>query len=119
MLGEPFQSLIKVFLCSSPEAGQFAPPQAESCAGCRYKVELFILYDRAYCLAAIATVCCFLELRKTDLMPSNAEITAMEVFLEVMKPIVRITEVIGGEQRVTLSAAAVTVVHQSCHNKDD
>ena len=52
-------------------------------------------------------------------MPSNAEITAMEVFLEVMKPIVRITEVIGGEQRVTLSAAAVTVVQQSCHKKDD
>ena len=41
-----------------------------------------------------------LELRKTDLMPSDAEITAMKVFLEVMKPIARITEVIGGEQRV-------------------
>ena len=45
-----------------------------------------------------------LELRKTDLMPSDAEIAAMVVFLEVMKPIVRITEVIGGEQRITLSA---------------
>ena len=45
-----------------------------------------------------------LELRKTDLLPSDAEITAMEVFVEVMRPIVEITEVIGGEKRVTVSA---------------
>ena len=36
-------------------------------------------------------------------MPGDAEITAMEVFLVAMKPIVRITEVIGGEQRVTVA----------------
>ena len=36
-------------------------------------------------------------------MPGDAEITAMEVFLLAMKPIVRITEVIGGEQRATVA----------------
>lgn len=51
-------SVIKVFLCSSPEAGWFAPPPDESCAGCSYKVDVFILYDRAYCSAATATRCC-------------------------------------------------------------
>ena len=39
-----------------------------------------------------------LELRKTDLMPTDGEITAMEVFLDVMKPIAQITEVIGAEK---------------------
>ena len=36
-------------------------------------------------------------------MPSDAEITAMETFISVMKPIVHITEVICGEKWVTLS----------------
>ena len=34
----------------------------------------------------------------------KTEITAVEVFVEVMIPIVDITEVIGGEKRVTVSA---------------
>jgi len=36
-------------------------------------------------------------------MPSDGEITAMEAFISVMKPIVHITEVICGEKRVTLA----------------
>ena len=36
---------------------------------------------------------------KTDLLPSDTEITAIEVFVEVMRPIIEITEVhsISGE----------------------
>ena len=44
-----------------------------------------------------------LELRKQDLMPSDGEVTAMETFIDVLKPLVQITEKIGGEKWVTLS----------------
>jgi len=44
-----------------------------------------------------------IEIHKSDLMPSDAEITAMEPFISVMKSIVHITEVICGEKWVTLS----------------
>ena len=44
-----------------------------------------------------------IEIHKSDLMPSDGEITAMEAFISVMKPIVHITEVICGEKWVTLS----------------
>ena len=36
-------------------------------------------------------------------MPSEAEIKVMETFIEVLKPIVEITEAIGGEKLVTIS----------------
>ena len=36
-------------------------------------------------------------------MPSDKEISTMEIFLEVLKPIVEITEAIGGEKLVTIS----------------
>ena len=36
-------------------------------------------------------------------MPSDTEISTMEIFLEVLKPIVEITEAIGGEKLVTIS----------------
>ena len=38
-----------------------------------------------------------IEIRKTELMPDDEEIKTMETFLEVLKPIVEITEAIGGE----------------------
>ena len=41
----------------------------------------------------------------------KTEITAMEVLVEVMKPIVDITEVIGGEKRVTVSAVYIQYVY--------
>ena len=37
-------------------------------------------------------------------MPSDSEITALETFMEVLQPIVQITEAIGGESLVTISA---------------
>ena len=41
-----------------------------------------------------------LQIRKTDLMPNDGEINAME---EVMTPLLEIMETIGGEKWVTLS----------------
>ena len=62
-----------------------------------YMMERIIQQQQPLCAA-------LLELRKTDLIPSDTEITSMEVFVEIMRPIVEITEVIGGEKRVTISA---------------
>ena len=45
-----------------------------------------------------------IEIRKPELMPTDTEISTMEAFVDVMKPIVEITEKIGGEKQVTLSA---------------
>jgi len=45
-----------------------------------------------------------IQIRKPELMPTDNEISIMEAFVEVMKPIAQITETIGGEKRVTLSA---------------
>jgi len=45
-----------------------------------------------------------IEIKKTDLMPSDLEISTMETFLEVLQPIVQITETLGGEKLVTISA---------------
>ena len=42
-----------------------------------------------------------IEIHKSDLMPSDVEIIAMEAFISVMKPIVHITEVICREKWVT------------------
>ena len=44
-----------------------------------------------------------LELHK-DLMPSDAEFTTLELFTKVMQPLVQITEAIGAEKWVTISA---------------
>ena len=45
-----------------------------------------------------------LELKKDDLMPSEKEFSTLEHFTEFMKPMVEITEAIGGEKWVTISA---------------
>ena len=55
-----------------------------------------------------------LEIRKVELMPSDAEITAMETFLDVMKPFVQITEVIGAEKWVTLSTVRPLLHKLTC-----
>ena len=44
-----------------------------------------------------------LELRKGDLMPSDAEFTIMENYVQIMKPLVDITEAVGAEKWVTIS----------------
>ena len=45
-----------------------------------------------------------LALKKGDLMPSDAEFAVMETYVEVMKPIVDVTEGIGAQKWVTISA---------------
>jgi len=42
-----------------------------------------------------------IELQRQDLMPQDSEVSTIEVYQTVMKPI---TKVIGGEKYVTLSA---------------
>ena len=44
-----------------------------------------------------------LELKKTDLMPSDTEFESMEVYVAVMKCLVMITEAIGAQKWVTIS----------------
>ena len=47
-----------------------------------------------------------IEIKKTDLMPSDVEYSSMEIFLllQVLQPIVEITETLDGEKLVTISA---------------
>ena len=62
-----------------------------------YMVERIISQQQPLC----ATL---LELRRGDLMPSDAELSTMEAFCRVMKPLVSITEAIGAEKWVTISS---------------
>ena len=43
------------------------------------------------------------ELKKGDLMPSDVEFSIMESYVEIMKPLVEITESIGAKKWVTIS----------------
>ena len=56
-----------------------------------------------------------LELRRPDLMPTDAEITAMEIIVEVMEPFVQITEIMGAETWVT-SSAVRPLLYKLLHN---
>ena len=47
-----------------------------------------------------------MELRKGELMPTDAEFKTLECFVEVMKPFVDITEALGAENWVTISSLA-------------
>ena len=44
-----------------------------------------------------------IEIRKGELMPTDAEFKTLEYFVEVMKPFVDITEALGAEEWVTIS----------------
>jgi len=45
-----------------------------------------------------------IELQRQDLMPQDSEVSTMEVYHAIMKPIADITDVIGGEKHVSFSA---------------
>ena len=45
-----------------------------------------------------------LEIKRGDLMPSEVEFAAMESFIKILKPLVEITETMGGQKWVTISA---------------
>ena len=47
-----------------------------------------------------------LELKKGELMPTDAEFSALESYCKVMKPLVDITEAIGAEKWVTVSTVS-------------
>ena len=53
-----------------------------------------------------------LEVRKGDLMPSDDEFATMESFVKTMKPLVKITEVMGAEKWITISAVR-PLLHQA------
>ena len=48
-----------------------------------------------------------LELKKGDLMRSDGEFSTMENNVEIMKPLVDITEAIGAEKWVTISTIKI------------
>ena len=52
-------------------------------------------------------------------MPTDAEVTAMETFLDVMKPIVQITEVMGAEKWVSLTAVKPLLHKLTCKHLVD
>ena len=56
-----------------------------------------------------------IEIRKPELMPTDTEIFTMEDFVDAMKPMVEITEKIGGERQVTVSAVR-PLVHKLLTN---
>ena len=66
-------------------------------------LEFFLLHGRMNYSTPTALCAALIEFRKTDLIPSDREISTMEIFLEVFKPIVEITEAIGGEKLVIIS----------------
>ena len=45
-----------------------------------------------------------IEIRRSDLMPTDAEISNMEGFVEAMRPFAEITEVMVKEKQVSFSA---------------
>ena len=45
-----------------------------------------------------------IEIRRSDLMPTDAEISNMEGFVEAIQPFAEITEVMGKEKQVSFSA---------------
>ena len=45
-----------------------------------------------------------LEIKRGDLMPSEDEFAAMESFIKILKPLVEITETMGGQKWVTILA---------------
>ena len=60
-------------------------------------IDMILEQQQLFCATLI-------EICKPDLMPSDTKMSVMEAFVEVMKPIAQITETLGGEKQVTLSA---------------
>ena len=81
-----------------------------------YMAERIILMQQSLS----ATLC---AIRKSDLMPSDSEFVVLEEFIETMKPVVEITEAIGGEKWVTISTVRPLLhklleVHLKCEKQD-
>ena len=61
-----------------------------------YMIECVLEQQQPFCAALLA-------LKKGDLMPSDTEFAVMETYVQVMKPLVTITEAIGAQKWVTIS----------------
>ena len=61
-----------------------------------YMIKRVLEQQQPLCAALLA-------LKKGDLMPSDTEFAAMDTYIQVMKPLVTITEAIGAQKWVTIS----------------
>ena len=61
-----------------------------------YMVERVVELQQPICAA-------LLELKRSELMPSDTELAAMSDYLSVMEPLVQITEGLGGEKWITIT----------------
>ena len=62
------------------------------------------------------TICATLfELRKGDPVPTDHEFSVIETYLTAMKPLVEITEVLGGQKFVSISALR-PLIHKLINN---
>ena len=55
-----------------------------------------------------------IEIRRSDLMPTDTEISNMEAFVEAMRPIAEITKVMGKEKSVLFSVVQL-FLHKLLH----
>ena len=62
-----------------------------------YMIERVLEQQQPLCAALLA-------LKKGDLMPSDTEFAVMETYVEIMKPLVTVTEGIGAQKWVTISS---------------
>ena len=91
-------SIIRQNLLAKAEAARSSPPQPKPIQDVStrwnssfYMVSRILEQQQPLCAA-------LLQLKKTDLMPSDAEFSTMEAYVDVMKPLVTITEAIGAEK---------------------
>ena len=70
-------------------------------------VERFLVLQQAVFAALI-------ELQRLDLMPHDSEVAIMEVYWAIMKPIADITDIIGGEKHVSISAVR-PLIYKLCN----
>ena len=101
--GFELQSFVKIYLLAKAEQQDLHHPNQSLIQDVStrwnssfYMVSRILEQQQPLCAA-------FLQLKKTDLMPSDAEFSTMEAYVDVMKPLVTITEAIGAEKWVTIS----------------
>jgi len=59
-----------------------------------------------------------IEIRQSDLMPTDTEISNMKAFVEAMQPIVEITEIMGKEKKCFVFCCSVLPPQTSSYPLD-
>ena len=96
------QLFLQVKLLVMPEAACTSSQAAFPHPGCHNSLELRVL--RTWLSAYWHSSNHFVpDLRRGDMMPTDEEFATMEIFVEVMKPLVDITEALGAQQWATIS----------------